>query len=1110
MNPLLKKLSAIATTKATKKNKIKENRRTHYRYNISKWLITLLHVSTTLGIVQILPQFIGKPSTALAETIITPNPDLSINFCQTPSQMMFILDDSSSVDATEVQQQRDAVMAMLNHLVNNNITASVAIVGFDSGKRTIINYTNVAATTLSTFQTALNNNYGVPGSGTNWPSGFQQAESLGLTSGTPDIVFFFSDGLSYGGGDPITEANQFKSIGAHIYGIWIDSDQNLTLNQFKEITDGEQTSEFIGNNAVTADYIKVANYGQLPPKVTALIEGICPPAPVTTTISGTLYEDSDGGDDFDASEPKLPAAITVILYKDNNNNNTFDTGELVNDTTTNDQGQYTFTNVAAGTYKVKVDTSDNSIPNGLTLGTLNNLTVTVSSSAVTDQNFGFNRAQVSFDPDPPTPDADPNLPPGICAAPGSDGTTTISGVVNTYFPGTQTASAGATQITLGAATGFNSAIKKGDKLLIIQMQDAEVNSTNTDAYGNGNPGAAGSGSTAFNTSGYYQYVVADNSVAPTGGNLQIKEPLAHTFTNADATSSRGQRRFQVIRLPQYRNATISGTVTAAAWNGRSGGIFALDVADTLTFSGAGKIDVSGQGFRGGGGRNTVGTGAALPPLPRGNGNTDYVSMSTNPYHGSKGEGIAGTPKYIRNDVTTTVTINPDEGYPNGSFGRGAPGNAGGGSTDPNIEKNAANTGGGGGANRGFGGKGGDSWTDGYGRQPVGGFGGQGFLTSINRIIMGGGGGAGTSNNSTTGNVPSGGGGGGIVMVRAGQITGNGTIEANGIQGVEPSSTDGGGGGGAGGTVLIQSVTPSTPTLTINAKGGNGLDSGYFEHGPGGGGGGGYIAFQGLTPVTNVSGGLSGNDKTGGTVNPNPDPYGATAGANGLVEAQTIPAAGVKPGAECFSNNPNVLLVKRITAVNNQTQNSGSDNLAIYKDEPTNPYDDNDITITSPNPPVEPADTDKWPNPNTFLIGGTNGGNVRPGDELEYTIYFLSTGEATAKNVLFCDRIPTNTNFIPTSFNSLPNQTDGGLAGADRGISWMYNGTTASLTNAQDGDNAQYFPPGTDPTTIYPGINCGGENTNGAIVVNLGNLDNATAPGTPSNSYGFVRFRGMVK
>jgi len=50
-------------------------------------------------------------------------------------------------------------------------------------------------------------------------------------------------------------------------------------------------------------------------------------------------------------------------------------------------------------------------------------------------------------------------------------------------------------------------------------------------------------------------------------------------------------------VPQYYNATVTGAVTAAAWNGTSGGIVTLDVANTLTFS-VGSINVSALGFRG--------------------------------------------------------------------------------------------------------------------------------------------------------------------------------------------------------------------------------------------------------------------------------------------------------------------------------------------------------------------------------------------------------------------------------------------------------------------------------------------------------------------------------
>jgi uncharacterized repeat protein (TIGR01451 family) len=205
-----------------------------------------------------------------------------------------------------------------------------------------------------------------------------------------------------------------------------------------------------------------------------------------------------------------------------------------------------------------------------------------------------------------------------------------------------------------------------------------------------------------------------------------------------------------------------------------------------------------------------------------------------------------------------------------------------------------------------------------------------------------------------------------------------------------------------------------------------------------------------------------------------------------------------------TTSPNVLLVKRITAINGDTRTIQGDDLALYQDDPSNPYDDN----TLDNPPPTPIDTNKWLDPNIFLIGGINGGNIKPGDEMEYTIYFLSGGDALAKHVLLCDRVPSNVSFIPTGFNSATPAT-GGLAG-DRGILSLINGTTAAFTNIADGDAARYFPPNSDPTAIYPNLNCGGANTNGAVVINLGDQPNATAPGIPAGAFGFVRFKGRVK
>ena len=198
-----------------------------------------------------------------------------------------------------------------------------------------------------------------------------------------------------------------------------------------------------------------------------------------------------------------------------------------------------------------------------------------------------------------------------------------------------------------------------------------------------------------------------------------------------------------------------------------------------------------------------------------------------------------------------------------------------------------------------------------------------------------------------------------------------------------------------------------------------------------------------------------------------------------------------------NGSPNLLLVKRITAINGgyvgRDINGNAINFANVVDD-LNTSDDN-----APN----------WVS--NYLKGAIDAGIAKVNDELEYTIYFLSNGTSLAKNALICDRIPTNATFLPTAFNSGNFAADpAGLPGAERGIVFSLGGSGMSLSNVGDGDRAQFFPAGVEPTTIYPKINCGGTNTNGAIVVNLGDLPNATASGVPTSSYGFVRFRATVK
>lgn len=493
-----------------------------------------------------------------------------------------------------------------------------------------------------------------------------------------------------------------------------------------------------------------------------------------------------------------------------------------------------------------------------------------------------------------------------CVAPGSGGPGTLTGIVNSYYPATASAAAGATQISVGPSIPAASApIAAGDMLLVIQVQDADIQGNNGPTYGDG---ATGRGSTAIRSTGLYEYVAATSAVvagvvniAGTGGGGGLVNNYDFS-TSVTATS--GLRTFQVIRVPQYSSATVAAGLTAAAWDGavHAGGVLAIDVAGALNLNGQ-TISVDQLGFKGGLGVQQNGGGAPLT-------GADYAVPSASGAHGYKAEGIAGTPHYLYDPIGNAAVNAGADGYPSGVAGvgkdaaRGAPGNAGGGGTDANPSANDQNSGGGGGANGGQGGMGGNSWNS---NLPTGGLGGAAFPATVARVILGGGGGAGSRNNSTA-LASSGGAGGGIVMFRVGSVAGTGTITAGGGVGVTPDN-DGGGGGGAGGSVVVTSTSGTVTGLTVTAGGGRGTDAfaagigAGLRHGPGGGGAGGVIITS-PGAATSVLGGAHGI-----TTNLL-DAYGSTDGAAGLATTATpgqIP--GSSSGAECLP----VLTVAKTTS-----------------------------------------------------------------------------------------------------------------------------------------------------------------------------------------------------
>ncbi len=490
--------------------------------------------------------------------------------------------------------------------------------------------------------------------------------------------------------------------------------------------------------------------------------------------------------------------------------------------------------------------------------------------------------------------------PSPCANPGGDGDGgTLGGVVNAYWQGLNSPAAGSTTITLGARYGAAVTITPGDVLLVVQMQDATVDASNSSTYGDGT--GVGFGATSLGNTGLYEYVMATDSVGAAGGTLTIQGAVAgsgltNSYFNADATPTRGQRRFQVVSVPQYSSATLGSSVGCLAWQGTTGGTFvggilALDVSGTLTLDGT-IASLDGKGFRGGQGRAVLGDTSGQTT------SDDYVNLISRNAHGIKGEGSAGTPQLLW-DGTANIDTGV-QGDPSGDAARGGPGNAGGGGTDVNPSANDENTGGGGGGNGGAGGRGGNNWSPTYptGVLSRGGFGGASLgFTDVGRILLGGGGGAGSRNNSS-GSQSSGGRGGGIVLIRAQALNGAGTITARGTTGPAPDN-DGGGGGGGGGTVIVLTSTNSTAGLTVDVSGGSGagawanVGDSSKNHGPGGGGGGGFVYASGTPSGVTVSGGAAGITADGST-------YGAAGGAPGQtasnVQLNQVP--GLSWNTEC--------------------------------------------------------------------------------------------------------------------------------------------------------------------------------------------------------------------
>lgn len=500
----------------------------------------------------------------------------------------------------------------------------------------------------------------------------------------------------------------------------------------------------------------------------------------------------------------------------------------------------------------------------------------------------------------------------VLAQRGKDGATTVTistanTIVNQYTSLTANA-INTSVLSVASSTAFS----VGDLVFIIQMQGATVNAGKDTLFPDVNSSIPTNSSygaiTNYYSAGNYEF--AQVNAIPNTTSISLDCQLTHSYVAAG--------KVQVIRVPRYNNLLISspGTITSPLWNGTTGGVVVVEVAGNLTMNSVGSFSVVGRGFRGG--------AKIAQTLTYVGGGNKYGSVLVQ--EGAyKGESIAG-------DTTRYKVYS-------GVFGRGAIANGGGGGCTHNAGGGGGANGGNIGSYSGFGnpasgfntawavdgvitgthtssggGRGGytysssnqavtlapgnSSWS-GDGRRNVGGLGGRPLDYSLGKLFLGGGGGAGHGNEGKAG---AGGNGGGMVFIQCyGNLSGSGTILADGANGAATttscSTNEGAGGGGGGGTIILNvgGTTNLTAGTALSAKGGNGGNvsfncafSNNTAYGPGAGGGGGYIASNNALPSFTVSGGANGiHTGNANNIGNNFPPNGATAGGAGSTGSSAI-------------------------------------------------------------------------------------------------------------------------------------------------------------------------------------------------------------------------------
>jgi uncharacterized repeat protein (TIGR01451 family) len=139
----------------------------------------------------------------------------------------------------------------------------------------------------------------------------------------------------------------------------------------------------------------------------------------------------------------------------------------------------------------------------------------------------------------------------------------------------------------------------------------------------------------------------------------------------------------------------------------------------------------------------------------------------------------------------------------------------------------------------------------------------------------------------------------------------------------------------------------------------------------------------------------------------------------------------------------------------------------------------------------------WPGISTDVLGEVDGGQAKPGDIVEYTIYYRNAGENRISSAKVCDRLNTNLVY-QTNFDAIVAHAGSGI------VLKQGSGTEQFLTSVSDTDQGEFATTQpTDCNLVGSAINA---TSNKVVVVQAANSTTAI----PGLSTGYIKFKAKVQ